>query len=628
VSAPFKKSPTPLPTIADEQWPERTDVFIMGGGPVGLSCAILLAQRGIDVFLVDRRDFVFRFPRAHLLNMRTMEAFSDMGVADDIYAASPKDGRWRKAVWYTTATGPGKFDGMKIGEIPAWGGGVDAERYAASGPRENANMPQIRLDPLLYRHALDAAPGRIRKLQEVVAIEQDAHSATVTIQDVATGEQHRMSAKYVIAADGGRDSTDLLGVELEGARDIREVVNYHVSMDLSAWSEPDALLVHFMHPAGGARRRGTMQAIGPNSYDRNSEEWLVSVAAWMVEGDSEDEAALFDSIHRMLGLPNDHPITMHTTTRWNYHGLIAKEFRVGRAFLVGDAAHKHPPTGGLGLNGGIQDAHNLCWKMAAVLHGEAPDGLLDSYDAERRPTIAWYTAHSLENANRHPPIAQALGFGEDEAEGFRNLEVLVSDTAEGERMRAAVVAAVDHNAYDYSQLAVENGYHYWAGAFVPDGTPVPGDQSDPITFHSTSRPGHHLPHAWLVEGSGADAQHPVSSHDLVQPSGLTLLTSESAAPRWEAAVAAVEEIAMPVAVVSIPDDEASWKAVRQIEGDGALLVRPDRKIAWRAVHLPTDPGAALRDALGTVLGGGDTPAEDPAEPYLTRIRAAASVLVR
>ncbi|WP_309128264.1 FAD-dependent monooxygenase [Microbacterium sp.] len=616
------KSPrAPLPPIDEDVWND-TQVLIMGGGPVGLSCAMLLAQQGIEVLLVERRDFVFRFPRAHLLNPRTMEAFSDMGVADDIYAATPTHDRWRKAVWYTTATGPGRFDGMKIGEVPAWGGGEDAERYRSSSPRAFANMPQLRLDPLLYRHALDAAPGRIRKRQEVIGIDQDADSAVVTIRDRDSGETRRIRADYVIAADGGRDSAEMLGVGLEGPRDMREVVNYHVSMDLSAWSEPDALLGHFLHPAGGARRRGTIQALGPTHYNRDSEEWLVSVAAWMVEGDTDDEAALFASIRRMLGLADDHEITMHSMTRWSYHGLVADRFRVGRVFLAGDAAHKHPPTGGLGLNSGIQDAQNLCWKIGAVIAGQAPDALLDSYQAERRPIVAWYTAHSLENANRHPPIAAALGFGDDEQEGFRNLEVFVSDTQDGEAMRAQVAAEVAHNAHDYSQLGVEAGYHYDDGALVPDGTPVPGDPSDPVAFHPTSRPGHHLPHVWL----STEGEH-VSSHDLIAPAGLTLLTSASAAPAWREAVQAAGG-GMPVVVVAIADDDVAWRDARQTGDDGALLVRPDRKVAWRAASLPADPAAALADALAVIVRGGDRLDHDPAEPYLRRIRAAANVLVQ
>src|SRR5699024_11522618 len=93
--------------------------------------------------------------------------------------------------------------------------------------------------------------------------------------------------------------------------------------------------------------------------------------------------------------------------------VVAQKFRVGRALLAGDAAHRHPPTGGLGLNGGIQDAGNLAWKLAAVLQGKAPESLLDSYQEERRPVAAFYTAHSLENATRHPPIATALGFSDE-----------------------------------------------------------------------------------------------------------------------------------------------------------------------------------------------------------------------
>jgi 2,4-dichlorophenol 6-monooxygenase len=240
--------------------------------------------------------------------------------------------------------------------------------------------------------------------------------------------------------------------------------------------------------------------------------------------------------------------------------------------------------------------------------------------------VAWYTAHSLENANRHPPIAAALGFGEDEAEGLRNLEVFVSDTPEGEAMRARVETEVAHNAHDYSQLGVEAGFHYAAGALVPDGTPVPGDPADPTDFRATSRPGHHLPHVWLANRT-AEGGGRVSSHDLVERVGLTLLTSASAAGRWQEAIDLIGG-ALPVTVVAIDDSDGAWNGVREIGDDGALLVRPDRKVAWRSAGMPEDPSMVLDDALAIILRGGDLPAEDPAEPFLKRIRAAASVLVQ
>lgn len=624
MSIPTVDRPALLDAIDEDAWPEEASVVIVGGGPVGLSAAIMLAQRGIDVFLLERRGFDARFPRAHLLNVRTMEAFHAMGVADDIYGLGPKDERWHKVAWYTSVGGPSPVDGVKLGSVPAWGGGADAERYAAASPRKFANLPQLRLDPLLYAHARAACPGRIRAWQEVVGIDQSDEAAVVTFEHRDSGARRSIRAKYVIVADGGRVSGELLGVEMEGPKGIREVVNHHVSTDLSMWSEPDALLCFFFHPSGGLRRMGTLQALGPNSYDRNSEEWLVAVPGWMRRGD--DDASALEAMRQMLGLPADHEITIHTASHWVYNGIVANRWRFGRAFIAGDAAHKHPPTGGLGLNSGVQDAENLAWKLAAVLKGEAPEELLDSYQQERRPTTAYYTAHSLENATRHAPIAEALGLSSDEEASRRSVELFLSSTPEGAALRATVAAAVQENAQDYSQLNVEAGFHYWAGAFVPDGSPLPADYESPIAFVPTTRPGHHLPHAWLRHVAGASAEAPISTRDLVKHEGLTLFVGEEAEPAWREAVDALDA-SMPVGLVVIPTADAAWARVREIEPDGAVLVRPDAKNAWRVAQLPEDPVGALRSAVATVVRGGDAPAVDPAEPYFERIRQAASVLV-
>jgi 2-polyprenyl-6-methoxyphenol hydroxylase and related FAD-dependent oxidoreductases len=615
--------PALLPPVDENVWPEQTDVVIVGGGPVGLSAAILLAQRGVGVFLLERRGFDARFPRAHLLNVRTMEVFHDMGVADDIYAAGPQDDRWHKVAWYTSVAGPTSIDGVKIGDVPAWGGGPDAARYAQASPRRFANLPQLRIDPLLYAHAAAACPGRIRGGQEAVGITQDAEGATVTFRDTMSAVTRSIRARYVIFADGGRSSGELLGVEMEGPQAIREVVNYHVSTDLSMWSEPDALLAFFFHPAASGTRRGTLQALGPNSYDRNSQEWLIAVTGGVRE-DSSPLAAMRD----VLGLPDDHPIQVYSESRWLYNGIVAKSWRSGRVFIAGDAAHRHPPTGGLGLNSGVQDADNLAWKLAAVIKGQAPERLLDSYEWERRPTTAYYTAHSMENATRHAPIGEALGLNADPEQARRNVAVFLSDTPEGEELRARVAEVVQENARDYSQLNVEAGFHYWAGAFIPDGSPLPAGYESPIDFTPTTRPGHHVPHVWLAHADGASESAPVSTRDLVRREGLTLFVGETAADVWRDA-AASSRAALPVAVVVIPaEDEAVWAAVSGVGAEGAVLVRPDAKNAWRVAQLPADPAAALEAAVAAIAAGGSAPESDPAEPYFERIRAAASTLVR
>lgn len=616
--------PQLLPELGPDVWPDEVPVLVIGGGPVGMSCALLLAQRGVEVLLVDRRDFEFRLPRAHLLNVRTMEIFHTMGVADDIYRMGPDHDRWHKVAWYTSVDARTPYEGIKIGEVQAWGGGTDRERYAKASPRGYANLPQIRLDPLIHRHASTALPGRLRGHQEVRGFAQDDGGVTVTIADLETGTVRDQRAQYAIFADGGRASNELLGIEFDGVSAIRNVTTYHVSTDLSMWSEPDAILAHFVHPSGHGRRMGTMQAIGPTHYNRDSEEWLVGLAGWMLDGELDDRATHDRAIRRLLNLADDHPLEIHSINGWTYNGVVAQQYRVGRAFLAGDAAHRHPPTGGLGLNGGIQDAGNLAWKLAAVLDGDAPETILDSYETERRPVAAFYTAHSLENANRHPPIAEALGFSDERSieEEHRSLDVFLGEGPESDAMRERVHSAVGANAYDFSQLNVEAGYHYSAGAMVPDNSPLPQGYESPIEFQPVTRPGHHLPHAWLRGSNGGTDAEPVSTVDLVAAHGFTLFAGEESADVWRSVVAGVTTT-LPISIVVIPDTESEWVADREISSSGALLVRPDWVVAWRVFETPPDPQRAVQDAIDVIVSGGARPAEDPATPFVERIRVAA-----
>lgn len=592
---------------------QEVPVLIVGGGPAGLTTALELARRGVDGLLVERRGFTNHYPRAHLLNVRTMETFHDVGVADRIYAQSPPEDQWHRVAWYTSLAGPTPLHGLKIGHVHAWGGGTDLERYRLASPRPFANLPQIRLDRILWEQADQAWPGRIRGHSELVALEYDDSGATATIRDTQEDRTYQIRARYVVAADGGRTCTELLDVQMVGPRALLDLVNIYFSADLSAYADEEALITYIINPEGQGSFSGALLGLGPGPWGARCREWSMTMAFRIGDPAGEDHASLVERVRRTLGIPHLE-IDVHAVSHWQFEGVVADRFRVGPVLIVGDAAHRHPPTGGLGLNTAIGDVSNLAWKLAAVVTGVADDALLDTYESERKPVAARNVEHSLRNAGRHGPIAAAVGLqaGMDDAEGWRQIGIWAGDTPEGERRRALATEAVAANAEDYSQLNIEAGFAYEFGAVIPDGTPPPPHHESATIFEPSARPGHHLPHCWLRR-DGAQ----VSTVDLVAKDGFTLFVGDAGADEWKAAAAAAaESTGFPMTVVHVGrggdlhDIDARWAEASATSPDGALLVRPDRHVAWRS----TDARAGSPELTGIVrsllAGGRRTPAPD------------------
>jgi 2,4-dichlorophenol 6-monooxygenase len=258
---------------------------------------------------------------------------------------------------------------------------------------------------------------------------------------------------------------------------------------------------------------------------------------------------------------------------------VAERYRAERIFLVGDAAHRFPPTGGLGLNTGVQDAHNLAWKLAAVESGWAPPSLLDSYDTERRPVARENAEVSGRNAGRMLEVYQALGTSGD---GTRD------------RVRAAIANQAEH----FDMLGLQLGFRYETGALVRDGSAAPIVENAVREYVPTGRPGARLPHAW-TRSDGVR----VSTLDLVHPDRFTLIAG-AAGERWTEAAATIASPPLGCLAIGadVPDAGGAWARQLGIEADGALLVRPDQHVAWRAPRGVDDPRAALRAALAAILG--------------------------
>jgi 2,4-dichlorophenol 6-monooxygenase len=293
-------------------------------------------------------------------------------------------------------------------------------------------------------------------------------------------------------------------------------------------------------------------------------------------------------------------IEIETVSTWVMSAQVAERFSDARILLAGDAAHRFPPTGGLGLNTGVQDVHGLAWRLGAVEDGWAKEALLDSYELERLPVARNNADQSLRNALKMLELPRALDVVAEPTTA--RMAATLADAAGRRRVEAAIAEQAEH----FDMLGLQLGFAYAEGTLVPDGSPPPALANPVRDYEASSRPGARLPHAW-IECGGAR----VSSLDCIRARGLTLL-SQGAHDLWAKAIEGVA--GAPVFHVRAGEDfldpDGHWAAVCGLAPGGALLVRPDQHVAWRARSLPADPGAGLREAL-SALGFG---ARGVAEP--------------
>jgi 2,4-dichlorophenol 6-monooxygenase len=288
-------------------------------------------------------------------------------------------------------------------------------------------------------------------------------------------------------------------------------------------------------------------------------------------------------------------------------GVVASKLRVGRTFILGDAAHRHPPTGGLGLTSATQDVHNLCWKVAALLNGAATDGLLDTYEPERRSSVQWNVDNSIASALNHLMIGETLGLSDPDLtpdEGWARVGRLWSGQSDDGAFRLHVCEAIASQSMEFRKLNVEYGYTYDSAAVVPDDTP-PEQSPDPVRIYRPStRPGSPLPHAWLEAVDGERC----STIDLVRPDRFLLIAGEAGGPWIDAASDLAAVNGLPVDAVRIGhldgdylDPQCRWLTVRGFGPEGAILIRPDRFVAWRHLGRAADPRGELGRAFEQVL---------------------------
>ena len=579
-------------------------VLIVGGGGCGLTTSILLSEHGIDHHLVERHTSTSHLPKAHYLNQRTMEVLRQVGVADSIYEVGTPPKNMGKTRWVTSLGGDGELDGRTLYTLESFGGGRLESAYAVDSPCPSTNYPQIRLEPLLREHAEKRAPDSIHFGRELVSFEQDENGIHAVVLNRDTQETYTVHAQYMVAADGGKTVGPELGVKMEGPTGILDMVSTHFTADLSQWWEDDVLITWLLNPEGaGSWNSGAMAAMGP-TWGKHSEEFVLHFTFRPDDPARFDEEAIVPRLRELLKLP-DLELKIHKVSHWILEGVLADKYQVGRIFLAGDAAHRHPPTTGLGLNTAIQDAHNLVWKLAAVIKGDAAPALLDTYEPERRlvgmRNVDWamftFLNHMVVDAGLGLIPGQPL---EAQVQVFRDY---FSDTPMGETRRARAAEVISTQRTEFQAHDLEIGFAYRDGALVPDSTEAPPRDPMGHNYHPTTRPGHRLPHAWL-EHDGRQ----ISTHDLTGNNAHFVLIAAADGAAWsDAAQLANDKFGIQIKVAQIgagtdyADPTGRWSELRQIDDTGAILVRPDNHVAWRSTGAVADPADELTRALGTVL---------------------------
>ncbi|MEU6406949.1 FAD-dependent monooxygenase [Streptomyces sp. NPDC046985] len=584
-------------------------VLIVGGGGSGLSASVFLSDFGIASLLVERHATTSIQPKAHILNARTMEIFGHHGLAEEIYAEGSPPENCSAMAWLTSLGGHEPYDRQVLHRSDAYGGGALAERYAKASKYRHGNLGQRWLEPLIRRHAEERNFGGVRFGHEVVQFEDSTDCVTAAILDRTTDRTYRVRAQYMIAADGGRTAGRRLGVRMQGTPTFLDWINLHVRADFSEFIPFDDTVVNRVSSLAddGALEHCGVVPMGPKRWGRHSEEWtlMFSRPPGSREAAELDDETVVSMVRRTLKLPHDHPMEVHSISRWPVEGTVAERFRVGRVFLVGDAAHRHPPSGALGLNTGVQDSHNLAWKLSHVLAGDAAPALLDSYEAERRPVAERVVERALFSLFNQIAFTSGTGIvpGGRPEWNRAQMTALFSDTPDGRTRRAVLGEYFETNRITTAHLGLEMGHDYaGAGFVVADGTPPP--ESDPLglEYIQSSRPGSRMPHAWLERGG-----RPAATHDLLAR-GAFLLLAGANGEGWVKAAAEVSGTYGPTVTAhavgpghEVTDPDGTWNALRGHDEDGAVLIRPDGIVALRA-HSGDDPAGRLRRALDVALG--------------------------
>ena len=518
-------------------------MLIVGAGAAGLALSALLGKHGIRSLLVEKRREVFIYPKARNLSFRSLEILRGLGLSDEVHAVAE-----HVSAMMVKPTLNSADEELAINVDAIFAG------FDKLSPEPAAQYcPQSRLEPMLLAETRRRG-NEVRYGTELSSLELDEAGVVAVLHDRDSGESETVRAEYLVAADGVHSPVrNSLGITTSGYGALPIYV----------------VFIYFRAPWGKfvAHLRD-----GDGLQVRNAD---VDGIFLVVEGDlgmfittyfpgKGETAAQFtpqrcrEVLTKAFGEPID--IEIIEVAAWQPYEQVADQFQCGRAFLVGDAAHTMPPFKAGGANTAIQSAHNLAWKLAAVLQGAAGPSLLGTYQAERHPVGRFAARQSLTG-----PTVALLPLSDDRPQLPAEEEC--------------------------SMFALLIGYRYRSAAVINGEPPAPDPDAVALVEELRGQPGTRAPHVW-VEHRGER----VSTLDLLGP-GFTVFTGDE---RWCAAAASAQAVlGIPITAQCLSSE--TWFQVTGLAPEGALLVRPDDFVGWRVENLPADPESELHKALSAIL---------------------------
>ncbi|MEO1678736.1 MAG: FAD-dependent monooxygenase [Pseudomonadota bacterium] len=579
----------------------ETDVLIIGTGPAGSATAALLSSYGIENMVVNRYRWLANTPRAHITNQRTMEVLRDLGreVEDEAYMHAADQDLMGNNVFCESLAGE------EIGRMQSWGNHpLSKAEHLLSSPCMMNDLPQTFMEPLLFKTACSRGT-QARMSTEYLSHEQDADGVTSTLRDRLSGREFTVRSKYLVGADGGNSLVaEQAGLPFEGEMGVGGSMNILFRADLSKYvAHRPSVLYWVMQPGAdvGGIGMGLVRMVRPWN------EWLIVWGYDINQPPPDVDHAMATEVARQLVGDPDLEIDLISANTWTVNNRYATNMQKGRVFIMGDAAHRHPPSNGLGSNTSIQDSFNLAWKLAAVLKGQAGTGLLDTYSVERAPVAKQIVTRANQSIGEFGPIFEALGMAEgvDPDIMQKNLVARCDATPDAEKQREAIRDAIAFKKYEFDAHGVEMNQRYRSEAVEPDGQIEPAFELDAeLHYQPTTWPGARLPHVWVY---GHDTGDAVSTLDLCGHGKFTILTAIGGEAWKDAAakVAAETGLAIDVHVIGprqpYVDHGGDWARAREISDSGCVLVRPDHHVCWRAETMSENPEGDLRRVFEKVL---------------------------